>query len=140
MRHFHFIASCITAVGVPVIYRIIFAFAVAWAIAMVFSIALPLLTEPAGDGFTRGLNRLVAFAGWQTLALIFAVGASIAFAASPKPRPRVIKIAGLIPIAISAIMVVIVIGTIMWARSTAPAPENAGPPAVPTIQTPAAAQ
>jgi len=42
-------------------------------IAFAFSLIHPALTEPTGDGFARGLNRVGVFLGWQ----IAAIGVSI---------------------------------------------------------------
>ena len=41
-----------------------------WAILVLFSVLLPLFTEPTSDGFTRGLNRIGIFLGWQAAAFI----------------------------------------------------------------------
>jgi hypothetical protein len=43
-----------------------------WALAMVLS-GLALTAEPTGDGFTRGLNRVSGFVGWQAAGLILAL-------------------------------------------------------------------
>jgi hypothetical protein len=45
-----------------------------WALAMALSV-LALVAEPTGDGFTRGLNRLTGFIGWQTAGMIAALAA-----------------------------------------------------------------
>jgi uncharacterized membrane protein YhiD involved in acid resistance len=43
-----------------------------WAGAMVMS-GLALTAEPTGDGFTRGLNRVTGFIGWQAPGMILAL-------------------------------------------------------------------
>ncbi len=39
-----------------------------WAGTYIWSFAAFFLTTPTGDGFTRGLNRITAFYGWQIAA------------------------------------------------------------------------
>lgn len=46
-----------------------------WAAAAVYSIYFLIFVEPAGDGFTRGLNRASGFWGWQGVAWLFALAA-----------------------------------------------------------------
>ena len=36
-----------------------------WIIAYLWSISILIWTEPTGDSFTRGLNRVAGFFGWQ---------------------------------------------------------------------------
>lgn len=43
-----------------------------WVLSMLLS-GLALTAEPTGDGFTRGLNRLTGFVGWQAAGLILAL-------------------------------------------------------------------
>ncbi|MCU4654126.1 hypothetical protein N8I71_14870 [Roseibacterium sp. SDUM158016] len=43
-----------------------------WAGAMLLS-CLSLTAEPTGDGFTRGLNRVAGFIGWQLPAAVLAL-------------------------------------------------------------------
>ena len=44
-----------------------------WLLAFALSIVLMLRTEPVGDGFTRGLNRVGVFFRWQFLAFACAI-------------------------------------------------------------------
>lgn len=48
-----------------------------WLAAMALS-ALALTAEATGDGFTRGLNRLTGFLGWQLAGMILALTAWLA--------------------------------------------------------------
>ena len=41
-----------------------------WSLAYLWSFSILIWTEPAGDGFTRGLNRVAGFFGWQLGAAI----------------------------------------------------------------------
>lgn len=45
----------------------------AWALAWAGSFVVAWLTEPEGEGFARGLNRVTAFLGWQGIAALLAV-------------------------------------------------------------------
>lgn len=49
-----------------------------WLLAFALSVVLMLTTEPAGDGFTRGLNRIGVFFRWQFLAFACAIFAFLA--------------------------------------------------------------
>lgn len=44
-----------------------------WAAIWVWSLIFLAITEPSGDGFTRGLNRVAGFLGWQGVAAALAV-------------------------------------------------------------------
>lgn len=44
-----------------------------WAAAFALSLYLAAGTEPTGDGFTRGLNRIGTFFRWQFLAFALAI-------------------------------------------------------------------
>ena len=46
-----------------------------WALAFGLSFFLFMTTEPTGDGFTRGINRVGLFFGWQGVAAILALAA-----------------------------------------------------------------
>ena len=43
---------------------------IVWIILFVVSIAIPVATEKTGDGFTRGINRVTIFFGWQITAFV----------------------------------------------------------------------
>ncbi|MGI3183765.1 hypothetical protein [Nioella aestuarii] len=45
----------------------------AWVAIMGISIFGYILTEASGDGFTRGLNRIMVFLGWQIAGLVVAL-------------------------------------------------------------------
>ncbi len=44
-----------------------------WLFAFGLSLAIALLAEPTGSGFTRGLNRVGTFFRWQFLAFALAI-------------------------------------------------------------------
>ncbi|MBL4806828.1 MAG: hypothetical protein JKY31_06000 [Rhodobacteraceae bacterium] len=43
-----------------------------WVVFFVWSFIYAQIAEPAGDSFTRGLNRLSTFGYWHAIALVFA--------------------------------------------------------------------
>jgi len=44
-----------------------------WALAFAASFAVFVLVPATGDSFTRGLNRVMGFLGWQAVAAVLAV-------------------------------------------------------------------
>lgn len=48
-----------------------------WLGATALSVLAPIIIEPTGDGFTRGINRLYAIVGWQAVATLVAAFAWI---------------------------------------------------------------
>lgn len=48
-------------------------FFIFWLVCFVASFSLPFFMEATGDGFTRGLNRVGAFLGWQFGATVIAL-------------------------------------------------------------------
>ena len=58
-----------------------------WGLAMALSV-LALLEPPTGDGFTRGMNRITGFLGWQFAAGIAAIVLWVGLRAVPKGDPR----------------------------------------------------
>jgi hypothetical protein len=44
-----------------------------WLLAFGLSLAIALVSEPTGSGFTRGLNRIGTFFRWQFLAFALAI-------------------------------------------------------------------
>lgn len=44
-----------------------------WTAIMGASVLGYALTEPSGDGFTRGLSRMMTFLGWQLAAMVIAL-------------------------------------------------------------------
>lgn len=58
--------------------RVVIALLLAWAVAFAASLLARVLVVPTGDGFTRGMNRLVIMVGFQALALVLATAALVA--------------------------------------------------------------
>lgn len=74
-----------------------------WALLFLLSIGEPLLTPKAGDGFTRGLNRLVPFFGYQAVAAAVSFGTAY-LARRVRSRSRRWALLGLVPIAITCLI------------------------------------
>jgi hypothetical protein len=84
---------------------IVYALGAVWAVLMAVSLVSSLGAEAEGDGFTRGLNRIVSFLTWQAVAFIVAVvAATITRAAAQRGVDR-IKLAGYLPLAASVFIV-----------------------------------
>lgn len=45
-----------------------------WIACQVLAWVHPYFTEPTGDGFVRGMNLMMLFATWQSLAVLLSVG------------------------------------------------------------------
>jgi hypothetical protein len=58
-----------------------------WAIIMGISVFGYALTDPEGDGFARGMNRVVSFLSWQIAGLVLALVCLFLRAAVDRGRP-----------------------------------------------------
>lgn len=89
-----------------------------WLGASAYSVVFLIDTDPAGDGFTRGLNRITGFLGWQGVAgmLAFAVwGVGLGF-----PKGSGIRRTSAVPLGIALALILLIIGIVIWARFTHP--------------------
>ena len=82
-----------------------------WIIAFLWSISILLWTEPTGDGFTRGLNRLTGFLGWQFLAGIVAVVIFVIGRQLPKGWRRWLS---RVPLILASLPFVMVVVALAW--------------------------
>lgn len=57
-----------TPKGVGLMGRLLWLMLVVWLAVYVWSFRVMITTDPSGDGFTHGINRLVGFMTWQTVA------------------------------------------------------------------------
>ena len=85
-----------------------------WAGLFVWSFIGFTITEPTGDGFTRGLNRISGFLLWQLAAGIVAAPAYIAGRALP--RGSGMRWLSRVPLALAVALVLAIVGVILWAR------------------------
>ncbi|MGJ8584294.1 MAG: hypothetical protein ACSHXD_09390 [Marinosulfonomonas sp.] len=82
----------------------------AWGYSFVFLATV----DPTGDGFTRGLNRVSGFLGWQGVAGLFAfaswgIGRSF-------PKPSGIRNVSAIPLWLAVVLILVLIGMSVWGR------------------------
>ncbi|MHC0052376.1 hypothetical protein [Actibacterium sp. D379-3] len=80
-----------------------------WAGAFTYSFWIFQTTQPLGDGFTRGMNRITGFLGWQVLSTVLALmvfGLGRRLPAGPQRRMSALPLvlAGLLAAGIAALM------------------------------------
>ena len=85
-----------------------------WLIAFVYAFVAFATSDPTGDGFTRGLNRVGRFLGWQGIAGLIALAAFGVSRAWPKGA-AIRKIAQ-IPFMIALLQVTGLVAVLLWAR------------------------
>ena len=97
-----------------------------WALAYGGSFISFIMAEPTGDGFTRGLNRITNFIGWQFGAGIIAViiwSFGKHFEAGSKGRWLC-----RLPVLLALGLVLFVIGIIVFANMAHPPPQKGTSP------------
>jgi hypothetical protein len=99
---------------------VVYAAALIWLACVGVSL-LSLNAPPEGDSFLRGFNRIEGFLTWQLAALGAAVAGTVALRAVAPPRPRLVALAGYVPVALSALLVVALVAIVAWA-AFAPSP------------------
>jgi hypothetical protein len=83
----------------------VYALSGVWLLLFVISFVTLQVVQPTGDGFTRGLNRIVAFLSWQGAAFVVAmVLAWLTRRAAERGVDR-IKLVGYLPLAASVFIV-----------------------------------
>ena len=84
-----------------------------WALAWGMSFVAFATTQPSADGFTRGLNRMTVFFGWQLAA---ALPAFAAWATGRDwPRGSSVRFVSRVPIQLALGLAAVVAGLIAWA-------------------------
>jgi hypothetical protein len=103
-----------------------------WVLVFAGSFVVPWLTPASGDGFTRGLNRITGFFGWQLAAGVVAVVVWVL--GSRFGRKSAARRISRLPAAAFGLLVVAVLAVILAAnfRNPAPHPEPPGPVTAPT--------
>ena len=101
-----------------------------WALAFAASFVMTGMTDPTGDGFTRGLNRVTTFLGWQGAAgligiVLWVVGNGFAKGTWSRRLSRA-------PAAFFGLLVAAIVGLILYSNLTKPPPLNAPPATPPT--------
>ncbi len=103
-----------------------------WAFTYIGSIVVLQITEPTGDGMTRGLNRLTSFLSWQVVAAFFAIGVWIAGNGLPKGSQA--RLFSRIPSVLAGVLILLALGVVVYAQTSKPTapPESAtGPTTMP---------
>jgi hypothetical protein len=89
-----------------------------WAAFYAWSFIGFQMTEPTGDGFTRGLNRLTGFLGWQTAA--GAVAVLVWLNARALPKGSLGHWLSRLPAALAGLLLIAILGIILYARWSHP--------------------
>ncbi len=84
-----------------------------WLALFLWSLPAARGTEPTGDSFVRGMNRVGVFMGWQLAALIPGIAA---YAASRPLPPGALRRMACVPPGLLAAFIVFVLGLMVWAR------------------------
>ncbi|MGB5560523.1 MAG: hypothetical protein WBN04_21215 [Paracoccaceae bacterium] len=88
-----------------------------WAAAWGYSL-VPLFQDPTGDGFTRGLNRLRGFLGWQGIAGMIALALWGIGRGFPR-RSGIRRISG-VPLGMAFALLLVLVGLVLWGRMSHP--------------------
>ena len=86
-----------------------------WAGLFVWSFIGFSATEPTGDGFTRGFNRVSTFLLWQFAAGIVAVPTYMV--GREQARGSAMRWATRLPLALATALLLALAGVILWARA-----------------------
>lgn len=111
---------------------VVWILALLWAAAWGGSFVAFAITDPTGDSFTRGLNRLMAFLGWQLAAgflggLVWMAGRGLAATPLGRWLTRV-------PALLAIVLFGALAATVLWTRMAAPPPGALLPPATATTK------
>lgn len=103
-----------------------------WAAAYVASLWGLLMLEPTGDGFTRGLNRVTAFVGWQFAAGL--IGLGVWMAGRGLPVGSMARRLSRVPALLGLLLALAIVGLIAFVNLTKPAAQTEpAPPARTTL-------
>jgi len=111
----------------------LFLLALLWAAAWIGSFWQLFGTEPTGDGFTRGLNRIMGFLGWQ-LAAGF-LGCMLWIVGRQGERGRAARWLLRVPPFLTLLLVLAIVTVIVYARLGKPSEVATTPAAAPTAVT-----
>ena len=85
----------------------------AWVLTWAGSFASFIVVEPAGSGFTRGLNQLTTFLGWQGVAAMISFAVLGAGRSWPPRHP--IRRASLLPIGLALGLAAVIVAMVAYA-------------------------
>lgn len=89
-----------------------------WAALFLAGFLHFLVAAPTGEGFVRGLNRVVAFVLWEAAALVPAVSLLVTVARHGPAVSDPIRRLAHLPIAASGLVALTVAGMVLWAVYT----------------------
>lgn len=102
-----------------------------WILVVIVSLVAPRFVAATGDGFTRGLNRVGIFLGWQFGAFTVAVVLAI-IVWTRLNAGRSIKWLFSIPLLLHLLSVLLVVGFLVYTNMSKPISNAYVPPATPT--------
>ncbi len=88
-------------------------FAALWVMTYVYSFVAFAITAPDDIGFTRGLNRIRAFLGWQGIAGILAI--CVFGCARSWPKGSAVRRNSAVPLMLAGLLIFGILGVIGWA-------------------------
>lgn len=94
--------------------QIIYALGAIWLVLFGLSFILLQTSEPAGEGFARGLSRLASFMSWQTGAFVVAIVAAFVTRYGTQRGVERIKLVGYVPLAASLFLVASLVAIIAF--------------------------
>lgn len=86
-----------------------------WVFAFGYAFFIFATTTPTGDSFTRGMNRITSYLGWQGVAGMISI-ALIAIGRSWPKGSAVRRMSG-VPLTLAVLHIAAIIGIILWART-----------------------
>lgn len=98
----------------------------AWAAAWAGSFVAFWLTDPTGDSFTRGLNRLMAFLAWQLGAGF--LGGLVWMAGRGLEKSTLVRWLLRLPVILALLLFGALAVTVLYARLAKPPPTDYVPP------------
>lgn len=93
---------------------IVRAIAAVWLVLFVLSFVMLQATEPTGDGFARGLNRIANFMTWQGAALIVAALGALNTRRVAAQVSQPTRLMGYAPLAVSVFIVATLVAIIAY--------------------------
>jgi hypothetical protein len=84
-----------------------------WLAIMGLSVLGFALIEPVGDGFTRGMNRVMTFLGWQVAGLVIAL--LCLFQRARVARGRPLRWIALVPALVAGVQVLAIVALFLAA-------------------------
>lgn len=88
-----------------------------WLVLFVGSFVAAWLAEPTGDGFTRGLNRVEDFFGWQFWGFVAALVCAIVTKYDGQQLGRRLRQVGYAPLVIDLVLIGLLVLLVFWMRA-----------------------